>query len=97
MPGQLSRRFLADEYDKGNAATLKALEAVAEEDFAKSLQYPDIDPLLTGEVTLEYLFGYVRRHFDSHATQIQTALQEPEKKTRIQLPRVAPTQKGQDT
>jgi hypothetical protein len=71
----LSRQFLADEYDKANTATLRALETIAEEDFAKSLQYPDFDPLLTGEVTLEYLFGYVKRHFDSHKEQIQSALQ----------------------
>lgn len=72
---KLSRQFLSSEYDKSTAATLRVLDATAEEDFAKSMHYPDVDPMLSGEVTLEYLFGYVKRHFDSHAAQIQSALQ----------------------
>ncbi len=62
--------FLAKEYDKGHEATLAALAEVADADFEKKLYYPDWDPLLSGEVTLERLFHYVRLHFDAHATQL---------------------------
>jgi hypothetical protein len=67
----LSRDFLAREYDKAHDATVKALDGVADDDFAKHLHYPDWDPLLSGEVTLERLFHYVKAHFDSHAEQIK--------------------------
>jgi len=58
----LSREFLKKEYDKAHEATLKALEEVKDSDFGKKVNYPDWDPLLSGEVTLERLFGYVMVH-----------------------------------
>lgn len=71
---RISQAFLAQEYDRAHAATLRALDALDEADLARSLPYPDWDPLLTGEVTMEYLFGYIQRHFDSHAGQISIAI-----------------------
>jgi hypothetical protein len=71
---RISQAFLAQEYDQAHAATLRALDALNEADLAQSMPYPDWDPLLTGEVTMEYLFGYIRRHFDSHADQILKAI-----------------------
>jgi hypothetical protein len=68
---KLSREFLRNEYDKANNATLKALDAIKEADFKKKLIYPDWDPLLSGEVTLERLFRYVKVHFDSHSEEIR--------------------------
>ena len=62
--------FLAKEYDKAHKATIDALAEVDDADFEKKLYYPDWDPLLSGEVTLERLFHYVRVHFDSHVEQI---------------------------
>jgi len=67
---KLSREFLAVEYDKAHQATLIALGEVKETDFKKKLNYPDWDPLLSGEVTLERLFRYVKVHFDAHAAEI---------------------------
>lgn len=32
------------------------------------------DPLLAGNVTVEYLFGYFKRHFDSHAAQVEKVI-----------------------
>jgi hypothetical protein len=72
---KLSCQLLGEEYDRGHSATLRALDSLSEADFAKSLPYPDWDPLLTGEVTMEYLFGYIKRHFDSHAEQIEKGIQ----------------------
>lgn len=68
---KLTREFLAAEYDRAHQATLKALDEVEEADFEKKLNYPDWDPLLSGEVTLERLFHYVRAHFDVHAAEIR--------------------------
>jgi hypothetical protein len=72
--GNPSRQFLAAEYDRADAAILKVLESLPAEDFYKHMPYPDWDPLLSGEVSMEYLFGYIKRHFDSHAAQIRQAL-----------------------
>jgi len=66
----LSREFLATEYEKAHYATLKALAEVSDNDFEKYAYFPDWDPLLSGEVTLERLFHYVKTHFDSHAEQL---------------------------
>ena len=71
----LSREFLREEYDKAHAATLKALKEVKDSDFGRKVNYPDWDPLLSGEVTLERLFGYVKVHFDSHAEEIRKRIQ----------------------
>lgn len=67
----LTREFIAAEYDKAHSATLKSLDEINEEDFMKKLNYPDWDPLLSGEVTLERLFHYVKLHFEVHAVQIR--------------------------
>jgi hypothetical protein len=75
--GRPSREFLAAEYDRAHAAVLQVLDSLSAEDFGKHMPYPDWDPLLSGEVSIEYLFGYVKRHFDSHAAQIRQALRIP--------------------
>lgn len=72
---KITRQFLAQEYDQAHEAVLRALDSLSDADFARSLPYPDWDPLLSGEVTMEYLFGYIKRHFDSHAAQIRKAIQ----------------------
>lgn len=71
---KLSRQFLADEYDRANLTILKVFDSLDDADFTRCVPYPDWDPLLTGDVTMEYLFGYIKRHFDSHAAQIRHAL-----------------------
>jgi hypothetical protein len=70
----LDRQFLADEYDKAHRRIVQTLHSLDEADLQKSVHYPDWDPLLAGDVTLAYLFGYIKRHFDSHATDIQSSL-----------------------
>jgi hypothetical protein len=70
-----SPQFLADRYDRATANILKTLESVGDNDFAKSANYPGWDPLLSGKVTLEQLFGYVAAHFRVHEQQIRRALQ----------------------
>ena len=66
-----SPEFLAQEYDKAHVLALKALAEVNDDEFSKKVDYPDWDPLLSGEVTLERLFHYKKVHFDSHAGQIR--------------------------
>ncbi|MCA9897881.1 MAG: DinB family protein [Ardenticatenaceae bacterium] len=74
----LNRQFLADEYDKAHERILQTFNRLSEADLQKSVDYPDWDPLLAGNVTLAYLFGYIKRHFNSHAADInrQFTLQE---------------------
>ncbi|WP_420643326.1 DinB family protein [Candidatus Leptofilum sp.] len=71
---QLNRQFLADEYDKAHERILQTLHSLDEADLQKHVHYPDWDPLLAGDVSLDYLFGYIKRHFDSHAAEIQSSL-----------------------
>jgi hypothetical protein len=66
-----TRQSLAVEYDKAHAMALKALTSVSDQEFSKSLNYPDWDPLLSGEVSLEQFFHYIKAHYDGHAAQIR--------------------------
>lgn len=67
----LNRRFLQEQYDKAHQRALKALDALQESDFQTSVLYPGYDPQLSGIVTVERLFRYIKLHFDSHAGQIR--------------------------
>jgi hypothetical protein len=69
-----TKASLAKTYDKAHAETIKALESVQEDEWVLGVQYPDWDPMLSGFVTLEKLFHYVKRHFDSHEKDIRLAL-----------------------
>jgi hypothetical protein len=70
----LSRTFLAQEYDRAHARAMKSLEALQEDDFEKAVQYPGYDPMLSGTVTVERLFRYLKLHFEAHAGQIRERL-----------------------
>ena len=70
----LDRQFLADAYDEAHERILQTFHRLDEADLQKSVHYPDWDPLLAGDVTLAYLFGYIKRHFDSHAADINLQL-----------------------
>ncbi len=71
-----NHKFLHHEYNKAHLTVIKALESVSEEELDKSIRYPDWDPLLAGEVTVERLFHYVKIHFDAHAGQIRAVLED---------------------
>jgi hypothetical protein len=67
----LNRASLAHAYDKAHTRALQALMPLSETDLQKSLPYPGYDPILSGNVTVEQLFRYVRLHFESHEKQIR--------------------------
>ena len=73
---QLSREFLARKYDEAHNLTIKALDSLDETDFTKHVEYPDWDPMLSGDVTLERLFHYIKAHFESHDAQIRQIVVE---------------------
>jgi uncharacterized damage-inducible protein DinB len=73
---RMSRNALAAEYDRATATILRTLARVDEADLSRSAGYPGWDPLLAGEVTLARLFHYVQAHFETHAAQIRSRLQE---------------------
>jgi uncharacterized damage-inducible protein DinB len=70
----MSREFLAQSYNRANEAACQALASITEGDFSRGLDYPDWDPMLTGEVTLERLFRYLKLHFEHHAAEIRDQL-----------------------
>lgn len=70
-----SRQSLARAYDQGHKSTLRALDSISETDLQKRAHYPDWDPMLAGEITLEDLFHYIRRHFEAHKAQLTEVLE----------------------
>jgi hypothetical protein len=71
---KLDRRFLAEQYDRAHERAIRSLETLNENDFQKSLDYPGYDPILSGEVTVERLYRYMKLHFEAHAAQIRERL-----------------------
>ena len=71
---KLDRRFLLEQYDRAHDRAIRSLEALRETDFQKSLRYPGYDPLLSGDVTVERLYRYIKLHFEHHAGQIRERL-----------------------
>lgn len=67
----LDRKFLAEQYDRAHERAIRSLESLKDDDFQKSLNYPGYDPILSGVVTVERLYRYIKLHFEAHATQIR--------------------------
>ena len=65
-----TRWMIATEYDNTYALVLELLNAISDDDFDKTLNIPDIDPLLPTQLTIESLFHYVKNHFDIYSKQI---------------------------
>ncbi len=61
-------------YDAAHAAAMAAFETIQDHEWAKGVEYPDWDPMLSGFVTIERLFRYVSLHFEVHARQVRQAL-----------------------
>jgi hypothetical protein len=72
----LNRSFLAEQYNRAHTRVLKSLETLQEEDFQKSVMYPGYDPILSGDITVERLYRYIKLHFEEHAGQIRKKLGE---------------------
>ena len=70
----LDKSALADRYDQAHQRTMQALDSIQEEEWDFGVQYPDWDPMLSGFVTIEHLFHYVRQHFNAHAEEVLAAL-----------------------
>jgi hypothetical protein len=72
-----TKEVIASAYDQAHQRTLKALESVQNDEWEKGVNYPDRDPMLSGFVTLERLFGYISQHFAAHAAEVEEALKFP--------------------
>ena len=73
--GRVTRQRLIKAYEAGHAVLMSSLRRVREEDWMKSVKYPEVFVSeLAGVVTIERLFHYVTLHFDVHAEQIKTAI-----------------------
>jgi hypothetical protein len=75
--GRVTRQRLIKAYEAGHAGLISSLKRVREEDWGKSVKYPEVFVSeLAGVVTVERLFRYVTLHFDVHAEQIKTAIKK---------------------
>jgi uncharacterized damage-inducible protein DinB len=72
-----TKDLLAVEYDQAHTRALKCLQSIRDEEWHMGARYPDWDPLLSGYVTIERLFHYLKLHFESHAEDIRQALNIP--------------------
>jgi hypothetical protein len=60
----------AQEYEDNTALVLEMLQELSVDDLATTLTVTVDDPLLSGQVTVEQLFHYVRNYFGFHGKQI---------------------------
>jgi hypothetical protein len=68
---RVSRQSLTKAYGKAHAAIRSRLRRTREVDFSKSIIYPtEFISDLSGEVSTERLFRYVKTHFEIHAEQL---------------------------
>ena len=58
-------------YDSAHSRAIRALDRVHDDEWDKGAQYPGWDPMLSGFVTIEQLFHYIKQHFDAHAAEIR--------------------------
>ncbi|HSG46032.1 MAG TPA: hypothetical protein VLA72_23070 [Anaerolineales bacterium] len=76
-PKRITRQTLGNAYETGHAGLMFSLKRISEHEFQKSIIYPEsFVEELTGEVSIERLFRYVKQHFDLHAEQIKNAIKE---------------------
>jgi hypothetical protein len=71
----MTRWLIAEEYDSTHTLVLQLLDAVSDNDFQKTLMIPPLDPLLSGLVTIETIFHYVKNHFYTYRSQINVSRQ----------------------
>jgi hypothetical protein len=64
--GRATLRTFADEYQLSCNEALKILDGFLEKDFKKTLSIMEPAPLLSGQVTVEQLFHYVKNYFDTY-------------------------------
>jgi hypothetical protein len=71
-PKRITRQRLLKAYEAGHAGLVSGLRRLREEDFAKSVTYPQsFVAELAGEVTVERLVQYLVTHLDVHAEEIK--------------------------
>lgn len=71
----LDKQGLAARYDEAHARTMAALESIKDEEWNFGVDYPDWDPMLSGFVTIERLFHYIRLHFETHAEEVRSVIE----------------------
>jgi hypothetical protein len=75
QPKRITSQRVIKAYEAGHTGLMSSLRRVREEDWMKSVNYPEVFVSeLAGIVTVERLFRYVTLHFDVHAKQIKTAI-----------------------
>ena len=76
-PKRITRQSLHKAYEAGHAGIMSSLMRTREDEFQKSIRYPEsFVTELTGEVTVERLFRYMKGHFEIHAGQIKKAIED---------------------
>lgn len=72
---RITRQRLSKAYETGHTGLMSSLRRVREEDWGKSVNYPEVFVSeLAGVVTVERLFRYVTLHFEVHKNQIETVI-----------------------
>ena len=72
---KITRWSIAEEYDSMHGLVLELLDQISDADFDRTLTIPDLDPLISGQVTIETIFHYVKNHFHTYRHQISIVRQ----------------------
>jgi len=69
---RITPQSLIKAYEEGHARILSRLKRTAESDLAISMIYPaEFVTMLSGVVSLERLFHYVKQHYDDHVRELE--------------------------
>jgi hypothetical protein len=69
---RINRQRLIKAWEAGHASIRSRLRRTQDADFQKSVVYPpEFVSELSGEVSVERLFRYVKRHFEVHSRQLK--------------------------
>lgn len=69
---RINPQSLIRAYEAGHTRIMSRLKRTREEDLSKSAVYPpEFVTMLSGVVTLERLFHYIKEHFEGHVSQLR--------------------------
>lgn len=69
---RISCQSLIKAYEAGHTRLMSRLKRTREEDLSKSAVYPpEFVTMLSGVVTLERIFHYIKEHFEDHLAQLR--------------------------
>lgn len=77
MGSRQNRASLAAEYDKRHDRVMALMDTIEPSEWQLAGDYPDINRNLRGRQTIADMFHYITVHFQEHAADVRSALDQP--------------------